>query len=78
METREQSARSYTLSEIDAMRSALRERWIRRRFPLQSDGSRGGAYDGAACDKAVQDELIAAMVGNVDPADVLAECDRTP
>ncbi len=72
--TRAQGVRRYTLAEIDSMRQALTERWVKANATLTADGG-WICLDGDRVGD-VERQLHALLVGNVDPIDVLAECAR--
>ena len=77
-----QSARAYTLAEIDTMREALLRRKVASALaelfgrPELATTMNGAptAYDREHYGPEVERELQTALVGNVEPADLIASC----
>ena len=77
-----QSARAYTLAEIDAMREALLRRKVASRWAelwpshglVTSMNIAPSAYERERYGPEVERELQTVLVGNVEPAGLIASC----
>ena len=73
-----QSARAYTLADIDAMREALLRRAIARDVPhgviVHYVGVSETEWKRKTYGDAVERELQTALVGNVEPGALIASC----